>query len=234
MTERELLHKAMHETYAAVDQKLLEWCHKYAIHYSSTTSVTALIHIPSRRLVCAHVGDSKIILGRTPVSPPTPVASTGDGLTTEPVLEGVALTFDHKPDQQKERERIEAAGGSLTYLHGGKPFIRGGDFNHRDHAMQLNYSRAFGGKDLKMYGLSAVPDVSDLVLGPKDKTLILGSDGIWDVMLPDLAANMAFQAKQQRMDPATQLGLLALRTHEKQGSADNVTSICVFFGFPEK
>lgn len=40
-------------------------------------------------------------------------------------------------------------GGSLAYLHGGKPFIRGGDFTARqqlgDRPMQLNYSRAFGG-----------------------------------------------------------------------------------------
>ena len=50
----------------------------------------------------------------------------------------------------EERRRIEKAGGSLAYLHGGKPFIRGGDFAERqlkgDRPMQLNYSRAFGGK----------------------------------------------------------------------------------------
>ena len=33
--------------------------------------------------------------------------------------------------------------------------------------MQLNYSRAFGGKDLKMYGLSCVPSVTQLVMHPK-------------------------------------------------------------------
>jgi protein phosphatase len=46
------------------------------------------------------------------------------------------------------------SGGSLAWLHGGKPFLRGGDFTARqaqgDRPMQLNYSRAFGGKDLKM------------------------------------------------------------------------------------
>ena len=50
----------------------------------------------------------------------------------------------------EERRRIEKSGGSLAYLHGGKPFIRGGDFAERqlkgDRPMQLNYSRAFGGK----------------------------------------------------------------------------------------
>ena len=47
-------------------------------------------------------------------------------------------------------------GGSLAWLHGNKPYIRGGDFHPRqangEHPKQLNYSRAFGGKDLKMFG----------------------------------------------------------------------------------
>lgn len=90
---------------------------------------------------------------------------------------GEFLTHDHKPDQPAEHKRIvevrtphlvrlvhaphvtcccchTQAGGILTYLHGGKPFLRGGDFverqRKRERPMQLNYSRAFGGKDLKM------------------------------------------------------------------------------------
>ncbi len=35
--------------------------------------------------------------------------------------------------------------------------------------LQLNYSRALGGKDLKPYGLSAVPDVCQMQLGPEDR-----------------------------------------------------------------
>lgn len=48
--------------------------------------------------------------------------------------------------------------------------IRGGDFFVRqqagEHPKQLNYSRAFGGKDLKMFGLSAEPDISHFEVGP--------------------------------------------------------------------
>ena len=95
-----------------------------------------------------HVGDSRAALGR--------VGSDGKLVCN-------FLTRDHKPNQTEELQRIERSGGSLTYLHGGKPFIRGGDFTERqrmgDRPMQLNYSRAFGGKDLKMYGLSCQPDI---------------------------------------------------------------------------
>ena len=41
-------------------------------------------------------------------------------------MRGVALTVDHKPDDAGERQRIEANGGSIQYLHhhNMKPFIR--------------------------------------------------------------------------------------------------------------
>jgi serine/threonine protein phosphatase PrpC len=131
-------------------------CAEHGIDYSACTSVTAILS--GRLLSCAHLGDSKIVLGRE-----------GPGGT----IVGRCLTADHKPDLPDERKRIEKSGGSLAYLHGGKPFIRGGDFTERqakgDRPMQLNYSRAFGGKDLKMYGLSATPDVVHLQLTKADK-----------------------------------------------------------------
>lgn len=130
-------------------------CAEKCIDYSACTSVTCVIAGPL--LTCAHLGDSKIVLGRE----------------ENGTVCGKNLTRDHKPDQPEERKRIESCGGSLAYLHGGKPFIRGGDFTERqakgDRPMQLNYSRAFGGKDLKMFGLLAVPDILQLKLGPEDK-----------------------------------------------------------------
>lgn len=115
------------------------------------------------------------------------------------------------------------AGGCLTYLHGGKPFIRGGDFTQRqalgERPMQLNYSRAFGGKDLKQcavpraplpaipstahprlrrapcsYGLTVEPDVTSMLVQPKHRMLLLASDGVWDVLSPEEAADCAVTA----------------------------------------
>jgi protein phosphatase PTC2/3 len=125
------------------------------------------------------------------------------------------------------------AGGSLTYLHGGKPFIRGGDFVARqakgERPMQLNYSRAFGGKDLKMFGLSCEPTVSHFSLDDSDKVLILASDGLWDVTSADSAAAMALAARAEGKDPATVLVDDALERHAHGGTVDNVTVIAVFF-----
>lgn len=131
--------------------------------------------------------------------------------------------------------------------------------------MQLNYSRAFGGKDLKMYGLSAVPSISRVDLRPRksgnndnksndgnnddeDVCLLLGSDGLWDVINPNQGVYVAMKVQRdyaqaqhqlvQRGHPtnvvpdmlnASQaLVSMALRNHQKMGSNDNVTCIAIF------
>lgn len=39
--------------------------------------------------------------------------------------------------------------------------------------MQLNYSRAFGGKDLKKYGLLATPDITQVQLTKEDRLVVI-------------------------------------------------------------
>ncbi len=93
-------------------------------------------------------------------------------------------------------------------------YLRGGDFIARqaagEHPKQLNYSRAFGGKDLKKYGLVVEPDVFHFTATDSDKyiniiclqllviyflssLLILGSDGLWDALDPTQACIIALQ-----------------------------------------
>jgi protein phosphatase len=188
-----LLEDAMHQAFLETDRQLIAWCAAREIHYSSSTGVCAIIYIPAQIMITAHVGDSHCVLG-----------------TKRPggELVGRSLTPTHKPDTPSELARIEAAGGSLVYLHGGKPFIRGGDFKQRHHAMQLNYSRAFGGKDLKMYGLSCSAETKQVSLKDgadgKPRIVILGSDGLWDVIEPTPAIRIAadMQAKYLNRDPS--------------------------------
>jgi len=265
-----LLENAVREMYATADAQLIQYCTTNKYDYTSCTSVTVLIHYPSNTMLVAHLGDSHAVIG-------TPARSRKDSVSRDSVsakLEGHRLTEPHRPDNPNERKRIEAAGGSVVYLHdcNNKPFIRGGDFHQRNHAMQLNYSRAFGGKDLKMFGLSALPDmccVRSNFLGTekekeKDKSLadvkclLLGSDGVWDVLQPEEAVNVAYKTHLQFLEkekekskrtsvsggarsstsavtPATslntaeRLAMMALAKHEQLGSNDNVTVVAVFF-----
>ena len=188
--------------------------------YCSSTAALAVLTGPV--LTVAHVGDSRIALGRQ---------SDGD-------VAGTFLTRDHKPNLPKELARIEAAGGSLAYLHGGKPFIRGGDFaalqkaGHRPK--QLNYSRALGGPGLKPWGLSAQPTLLQVQLQPADKYLVLASDGVWDVMSATEAVHVVHEATLAGCDPAAALVQAALALHEAGHTTDNVTAIVVFLSRGEE
>lgn len=210
-----LFEAAMKHGYKESDRQLLEHAKEKRLDYTSSTSVTAFV--TGDLLTVGHLGDSRIVLGRE---------QAGSGLV------GRRLTVDHKPDQAAELKRIQSRGGSLTYLHGGKPFIRGGDFTARqaqgDRPMQLNYSRAFGGKDLKPFGLSSEPTITQIQLTARDKVLILGSDGVWDVMPPDDAVHLATAAREKKLNPAQQIVLRSLALHNARGSIDNVTAIVIF------
>ena len=162
--------------------------------------------IAGSKLHVAHVGDSRAALGS--VAP----ATMGGGAigARAPTLVARFLTRDHKPDLPNERSRIEAAGGSVAFLPpNGKPFIRGGDFLERhaakEHPMQLNYSRALGGKDLVPYGLSAVPDISTISITSADRVLVVASDGLWDVCSPEFAVEHVLRSHRLGRNPSAEL-----------------------------
>ena len=220
------LRSAVAEAYAGTDAELLAECRRLGNHYSSTTSVTAIV--AGGLVAIGNLGDSPLFLVRR--APPTGRGGSGAQVT------GSQVTTDHKPDQPVERARIEGSGGSVQYLHrhNYKPFIRGGDFDRRkatgESAMQLQYSRAFGGKDLKPYGLSAEPSV---VVVPLDGLMgmILCSDGISDVASPDDAASIVAAAWARGEDAAARLVSWGVsRRAAINMDADNCTAMVVSFG----
>uniref|UniRef100_A0A0G4I7H7 PPM-type phosphatase domain-containing protein n=1 Tax=Chromera velia CCMP2878 TaxID=1169474 RepID=A0A0G4I7H7_9ALVE len=212
------LAQAMREMYLNSDRELVEMCKKEAKHYASSTSVTVMCAFGY--LVIGHLGDSRAALG----------------FERHGTLAGEFLTVDHKPDAPEERRRIVTSGGSVEYLHNhnNKPFIRGGDFTMRKQAgeqpMQLQYSRAFGGKDLKMFGLSCEPDVSIVQASDNHKVLILASDGLWDVYDALTAVSIAWRAMETGDSPAEALVRSAVDFQKsRQANADNITAIVAFF-----
>jgi protein phosphatase len=211
-----LLKEAMTNTYLLSDKKLLERCSRHQQHYATCTSVTVLM--TRDYLAVSHLGDSRIVIGRQ------------DGGK----LVGEQATLDHKPDLDDERKRIEECGGMVERLinHNNKPFIRGGDFMMRkalgEQPMQLQYSRAFGGKDLKIFGLSSNPTVKVLPRVPQMKWIILASDGLWDIVSSQQAVDIAQEALDQQHNPSAALVRAALlEQSRRKGRADNITVVCV-------
>ncbi|ORM41470.1 putative protein phosphatase 2C 71 [Babesia sp. Xinjiang] len=209
---------SLSQAYTNADEELLGICHQENNDYSSCTSVTVLVI--KNYTVVAHLGDSRAALC---------YQDTGK-------LYARFITKDHKPDMPAERCRILASGGSVQFLssHNNKPFLRGGDFLERkskgDQPMQIQYSRAFGGKDLKIYGLSSEPDISVIRRGDHHRAIVLGTDGLWDTCDCNHVFSAVFQARSNGVNPSRHLVDSALKTNRRAlHRSDNITAIVVFF-----
>ncbi|CAA6671563.1 unnamed protein product [Spirodela intermedia] len=112
----------------------------------------------------------------------------------------VPLSSDHKPGRPDERERVEAAGGRVF------------DWGGLRVCGVLATSRSIGDHYLKPYVIPD-PEVTVTARTEADEFLILGSDGLWDVVPNELACAAA----------AALLVKLAIF----RGSADNVTAVVV-------
>lgn len=121
---------------------------------SGSTSVMTLVS--PRHVVCANTGDSRAVLSRGGSA--------------------VALSYDHKPFNPGEKERIENAGGTVKFNR-----VNG----------DLAVSRALGDfvykrcdtVEAKEQAVTAFPEVIVQARVPEeDEFIVLACDGIWDVM----------------------------------------------------
>ncbi|CAH1154102.1 unnamed protein product [Phaedon cochleariae] len=122
---------------------------------SGCTAVVALLK--GNELYVANAGDSRCIVCRN-----------GNAID---------MSFDHKPEDDPERDRIVKAGGKVT--SDGR--VNGG----------LNLSRAIGDHAYKQNKelsdreqmITALPDVKTLTVNPgEDEFMVLACDGIWNFM----------------------------------------------------
>ncbi|KAA6422946.1 MAG: phosphatase 2C [Trebouxia sp. A1-2] len=123
------------------------------------------------------------------------------------------LSEDHKPNRTDERQRIESAGGVVVWA--GTWRVGG----------VLAVSRAFGDRLLKRY-VVAMPDLQEQQLSSQDDALILASDGLWDVLANQDAAQLIKDIK----DPQRAAKKLTDEAYAR-GSNDNISCIVVRFNF---
>jgi protein phosphatase 1L len=84
--------------------------------------------------------------------------------------EAKALTHDHRPDKAEDRDAVERRGGEIVKVKGTSR-VQG----------VLGVSRALGDRDLKEY-ITAEPEVFSGLVSETSEFLILGTDGLWDVV----------------------------------------------------
>jgi len=130
------------------------------------TAVSALVFpAPHNRVVVANAGDSRCVMSRA-----------GRALN---------LSEDHKPNDDTEKRRIEAAGGYVEEIstHNGArmQYRVNGNLNLSRSLGDLNYKRR---TDLgpEQQVISGSPDVMEQPLTAEDEFLVLACDGVWDIM----------------------------------------------------
>ncbi|KAI4349782.1 hypothetical protein L6164_010338 [Bauhinia variegata] len=166
---------------------------------SSSSGTTALTAlIFGRLLMVANAGDCRAVLCRKG--------------------EAIDMSEDHRPIYPSERKRVEELGGYVDdgYLNG-----------------VLSVSRALGDWDMKFprgspSPLIAEPELRQVILTEDDEFLIIGCDGIWDVMSSQHAVSLVRRGLRRHDDPeqcARDLVMEALRLK----TFDNLTVIIVCF-----
>ncbi|XP_075477713.1 protein phosphatase 2C 51-like [Primulina tabacum] len=161
---------------------------------------TAVVVLVGREdLVVANCGDSRAVLcrGRAPVP----------------------LSSDHKPDRPDEKERVEAAGGSIINRKGWR--VQG----------VLPTSRSIGDHHLKPY-ISSQPEVTVTKRTGSDDFLIIATDGLWDMVSNDVACQVVEKSlgggRGRSASKAAAAALVELAI--AKGSRDNITVIVVLLG----
>jgi len=174
---------------------------------NSGTTATVVLLLPGQRLLLSHVGDSGVALGvRSRLPSSNWVARS--------------LTRDHKPDLPEETARIELAGAQVVQV-GQPPNITHRVVSSHQTWPSINMSRSLGDLHAHTQGLSSVPDVvlTEPLWDPAEEeaVVIAGSDGLWDVMSPETAAEIAGAAQEHGADPAASLAAEAFQRWMQRG-----------------
>ncbi|XP_064639435.1 protein phosphatase 1L-like [Lineus longissimus] len=176
-----------------VDKQLLA-VEKMTNEVSGTTGLVALLK--GNQLTVANVGDSRGVM------------CTENG-------KAIPLSYDHKPQQLKERKRIKESGGFISF--NGVWRVAG----------VLATSRAFGDNPLKEKNLIiADPDILNFDLKEtKAQFMILATDGLWDAFTNEEAV---MYVKHRLDEPHFGAKSIVLQAYYR-GSLDNITVMVVNF-----
>ena len=138
----------------------------------SSGSCGIILLIKKKRCIIANIGDSRLV-----------------------IFKNRKITFStiaHKPNYIIEKARIEMAGGKIYQTPSIFPLYQNGkkvDIPYRVLPGRLSVSRTFGdiqAKDEKFGGnktvIIALPDITEIELNDEYNLIIMGSDGIFDVL----------------------------------------------------
>jgi len=136
------------------------------IDYTNSGTCCISVFIQKNKCYIANLGDSRAVLYRV----------------TPKERQAIELSRDHKPTRPDEKDRITRSGGRVERLvHDGVPV---GPYRvwADDEGPGIAMTRTLGDLQAKKIGLISEPEIESLDLTPHDQFIVIGSDGLWDVM----------------------------------------------------
>lgn len=201
---------------------------------SGTTAMVALLYrFPSNstnhknemKLIIANAGDCRAVLCQSAEEDEDNDDEESNRKTKKSIAakkkkkknyDSIRLSRDHLASDPEERKRVEAQGAAISVDAKGKTRVQG----------HIQVTRSIGDKVVKPYGVTAEPEVNEYTLYPEegDHFVVIGTDGVWDVLNDD-------QAVKCVLDTAKEPGLAAKRVGSEafgRGSDDNITAAVMF------
>ena len=188
----------------------------FNIAFSGSTLLT--LFILDDFLVCCCVGDSKCLLFKESINEQWSY---------------VILSTEHKPNIESEKNRIENKGGEIHPFYNEKSEPEGDNrvWTKGKQYPGLSLTRAIGDTVGKKIGIISEPDFIIKRIDNRSKFIILGSDGLWDMLKPiDIIKIVKpFYKKNDPQGAANELikkasQLWAKNTNER----DDITVIVIF------
>ena len=176
------------------------------------------------KLICSNIGDSQCVVFN---------CSNEDRWTHE------IVSVIHKPDVPKEKERILENGGVIHPYYDENGIYEGPD---RVYVKNKTYpglclTRSIGDILGEEVGIISEPDIIIKNIDSTCKFIVLGSDGLWDMIKPydiQRIVNPYFN----KGDPEGACNALLKRANKMwekdESERDDITIIVIFIGIPNK
>ena len=192
----------------------------FDLQFSGTTCL--LLFLFNDNIICSNIGDSMCVLFN---------CSDEERWTYE------IISKIHKPDIESEKERILSNGGvihpyydELGIFEGpNRVYVKGKTYPG------LSLTRTIGDLEAEKIGIISEPDITIKKKDSTCKYIVLGSDGLWDVIKPYDVRRIVnpYFLKNDASGACNALLKTACKNWDKEGcERDDITIIVVFIGKP--
>jgi len=205
------------EAFLAAQKDLEDFCRLHDINIEASGAAGSVLVMEEQTIHVAFIGDARIMLGSW---------NRRDSRM-------IWCSTDHKPENDGEKQRLEAAGSEVREIEGGsyRVYLPGSNFPG------LTMSRAFG--DTACNGVLREPEYHKFLMQPSDEYYaIVASDGIWEFIEGEEATSMT--AKKLRLKGTRETLQFLVNASRKRWQyccgeyCDDITALLVQWNSHEK